>query len=53
MIEKTQQEFHAKHRPDGAIQIRLRKRAFVNAIDQRLLKYSVIEIVKLHVHART
>ncbi len=53
MIEEAKSKLDAKDRAHRAIQIRLRQRAFVHAIDQRLLKDIVSEVVKLHVDAGT
>ena len=52
MIEEPECKLDAQNGADGAIKIRLRERAFVHAIDERLLKDVVVEVIKLHVDAR-
>ena len=52
MIEKPQRKLDPKYRADCPIQIRLGKRALVDAIYESLLKNAVLEIVELHIDAR-
>ena len=35
----------------GPIEVRLRQRAFVQTIQQRLLKYIMVEVIELHIDA--
>src|SRR5882757_771803 len=51
MIKEAECKLDPKNRAHSAIQIRLRQRAFADALDQRLLKDIVREVVELHVHA--
>ncbi len=53
MVEKTKCKLDAEHRANGAIEIRLRQRAFAHAVDERFLKDIVREVVELHVDAGT
>ena len=51
MIEESQGKLQPKHRRNSPVQIRLRQRSFVQAVQQRFLEDVVVEVVELHIDA--
>src|ERR1039458_9386366 len=53
MVKQPKGKLHAQYRCDCTVKVFLRECAFMHAIDEGLLKYVVIEVIELHVNARS